>query len=144
MKFYWELNKAAYRVLEAVALGLSLNAADKKYLFDLHSGHNNQLRLLHYPPISAESLREQVVARMPAHCDWRYVLLPYLHYCLIRPNVPLSTFTMLFQDSCGGLEFEDPSHPGSFIPAAPVAGALALNVGDMLQRLSNGPLTLPN
>ena len=45
---------------------------------------------------------------------------------------------MLFQDDCGGLEFEDPNHTGSFIPATPVPGALALNIGDMLQRLSNG------
>ena len=45
---------------------------------------------------------------------------------------------MLFQDDCGGLEFEDPNHTRSFIPATPVPGALALNIGDMLQRFSNG------
>ena len=45
---------------------------------------------------------------------------------------------MLFQDDCGGLEFEDPNHKGSFVPAMPIPGALALNIGDMLQRLSNG------
>lgn len=45
---------------------------------------------------------------------------------------------MLFQDDCGGLEFEDPNHTGSFVPATPIPGALALNIGDMLQRLSNG------
>ena len=50
---------------------------------------------------------------------------------------------MLFQDDCGGLEFEDPNHPGSFIPAAPIPGALALNIGDMLQRFSNGTFLLP-
>lgn len=49
-----------------------------------------------------------------------------------------STLTLLFQDECGGLEFEDPNHAGSFLPAIPVPGALTLNVGDMLQRLSNG------
>ena len=71
--FYWELNKAARRILEALSLALSLTEAEKDHLFDLHSGHNNQLRLLHYPPISTEKLRRNVVARMPAHCDWRYV-----------------------------------------------------------------------
>lgn len=45
---------------------------------------------------------------------------------------------MLFQDDCGGLEFEDPNHTGSFVSATPIPGALALNIGDMLQRLSNG------
>ena len=49
-----------------------------------------------------------------------------------------STFTLLFQDECGGLEFEDPNCAGSFLPAIPIPGALTLNVGDMLQRFSNG------
>ena len=70
--FYWQLEKAARRILEAVSLALKLTPAEKDYLFDLHSGHNNQLRLLHYPPISTEKLRKHVVARMPAHRDWRY------------------------------------------------------------------------
>ncbi|CAD6585151.1 MAG: hypothetical protein ASARMPRED_002026 [Alectoria sarmentosa] len=118
MTFYWKLDKAAHRILEAVSLALGLTEAEKGYLFELHSGHNNQLRLLHYPPIPTEKLRKQVVARMPAHCDW-------------------SSFTMLFQDDCGGLEFEDPNNTGSFVPAAPTTGALALNIGDMLQRFSN-------
>lgn len=70
--FYWQLEKVARRILEAVSLALSLTSAEKDYLFDIHSGHNNQLRLLHYPPISTEKLRQNVVARMPAHRDWRY------------------------------------------------------------------------
>lgn len=45
---------------------------------------------------------------------------------------------MLFQDDCGGLEFEDPNDTGLFVPATPITGALALNIGDMLQRFSNG------
>ena len=56
-KFYWHLEKCARRILEAISLALNLTPADKDYLFDLHSGHNNQLRLLHYPPISTEKLR---------------------------------------------------------------------------------------
>ena len=71
-KFYWKLDKAARNILEAVSLALSLSEAEKSHLFKLHSGHNNQHRLLHYPPISTETLRKQVIARMAAHCDWRY------------------------------------------------------------------------
>ena len=85
----------------------------------LHSGHNNQLRLLHYPPIEAEKLAQKVVGRMPAHQDW-------------------SSFTMLFQDTCGGLELQDPRRPGTFVPAKPIPGVAILNVGDMLQRFTNG------
>ena len=45
---------------------------------------------------------------------------------------------MLFQDDCGGLEFEDPNCQGTFLPATPNGGALTLSVGDMLQSFSNG------
>lgn len=48
-----------------------------------------------------------------------------------------STFTLLFQDSAGGLEFEDRSNKNEFLPAAPDGDKLYLNVGDMLMRLSN-------
>ena len=143
--FYWQLEKAARRILEAVSLALSLTPAEKDYLFDLHSGHNNQLRMLHYPPISTEKLRKNVVARMPAHRDWWYEDRTS-HPLAFLFSTPLtlkpSTFTLLFQDECGGLEFEDPNHVGSFLPALPVPGALTLNVGDMLQRLSNGAFFL--
>ncbi len=47
--------------------------------------------------------------------------------------------TLLFQDDNGGLELKDP-HSGVFISAKPEEGALVLNVGDMLQRFTNGML----
>ena len=117
--FYWELDKAAKIILEAIALGLNLTKDEKKEFLQLHSGHNNQLRLLHYPSIEAEKLRQQVVGRMPPHQDW-------------------SSFTFLFQDDVGGLELLDPHSPNSFIAAQPIPGACILNVGDMLQRFTNG------
>ncbi|MCJ1226261.1 hypothetical protein MMC12_002911 [Toensbergia leucococca] len=117
-KFYWELRKTAQMILEAFAEGLNLTEEEKKQIFRAHSGHNNQLRLLHYPPVPAGDLEKQIVARMPAHTDW-------------------SSFTLLFQDDCGGLELEDPHQEGKFLPAKPVPNALVLNIGDMLQRLSN-------
>ncbi|MCJ1352411.1 MAG: hypothetical protein MMC33_002395 [Icmadophila ericetorum] len=62
-----------------------------------------------------------------------------------------SSITLLFQDRGGGLEFEDPNRPGEFVSAEPTPGALTLNVGDMLERLSSGifrsathRVTLPN
>jgi len=48
-----------------------------------------------------------------------------------------STFTLLFQDSNGGLEFANPVD-GKFLPAVPEEGMLYLNMGDMFARLSNG------
>ena len=118
-KFYWHLEKAAKIIIEAIALGLHLAKDEKAEFIQLHSGHNNQLRLLHYPSIEVEKLRQQVMGRMPPHQDW-------------------SSFTFVFQDDVGGLELEDPRDRGSFIPAKPIPGACILNVGDMLQRFTNG------
>ncbi|KAK5119842.1 hypothetical protein LTR85_007168 [Meristemomyces frigidus] len=118
-KFYWECNKVAQSLLRAMALGIGLD--DPEYLIKYHTGHNNQLRLLHYPPVAAADLESKRVARMPAHSDW-------------------GSITMLFQDDCGGLEVEDPTTPGKFVPATPMPGACVMNVGDLLMRWSNDSL----
>ncbi|KAI9680044.1 MAG: hypothetical protein M1817_005060 [Caeruleum heppii] len=112
--FYWEFNKTARLVLEAVAEGLSLTEDDTKTLLRVHTGLNNQLRLLHYPPVSAEAVENQTTN--------------------ISPD---SSFTMLLQDDCGGLQVEKPDEEGSFIPVHPIPGAIVLNIGDLLQRWSN-------
>ncbi len=114
--FYWECYGVAMEILKAVAVGLGV---EEDEFVKYHSGLNCQLRLLHYPPLLAKDVEQGRVARMPAHSDW-------------------STITMLFQDDCGGLEVEDPSAPGTFVAATPVAGACVVNVGDLLMRWSNG------
>ncbi|KAF2087332.1 Clavaminate synthase-like protein [Saccharata proteae CBS 121410] len=114
--FYWACNSTSRLILRALALGLGL--ADENYLLNFHSGHNNQLRLLHYPPTEKAKLETNTVARMPAHSDW-------------------GSITMLFQDECGGLEVEDPHEQGKFLKATPVKNALIMNVGDLLMRWSN-------
>ena len=106
-------------VLDALCTALELSNEDRKQLFKIHSGQNNQLRLLHYPSIEADKLTQKVVGRMPQHQDW-------------------SSFTFVFQDSEGGLEFQDPRDPDVFIPAKPVGATCILNVGDMLKIYSNG------
>lgn len=118
-QFYWECSKVGGNILRAIALGLDL---EEDHLVKFHSGHNNQLRLLHYPPIPAERLEAGEMSRMPPHTDW-------------------SSITMLFQDDIGGLEVEDIDRPLRFIPAIPVENAMVLNVGDLLQRWSNGMLS---
>jgi isopenicillin N synthase-like dioxygenase len=115
--FYWECSGVASDILRALAVGIGLD--NENHLVEKHSGHNNQLRLLHYPSVPAEALERQAMARMPAHTDW-------------------SSMTMLFQDDCGGLEVEDLSHRGQFVPAPPIKNAIIMNVGDLLQRWSNG------
>lgn len=100
-----------------MAVGLEL--PDQDYFLNYHNGHNNQLRLLHYPPVPASDLETNKSARMPAHTDW-------------------GSFTMLFQDECGGLQVEDPYQEGRFMEATPMKGALVMNVGDLMMRWSNG------
>ena len=60
-------------ILDALLMGLGLTEAECDYVRGLHSGHNNQLRLAHYPPISSEKLNREVLGRLPAHRDWRCV-----------------------------------------------------------------------
>lgn len=117
-QFYWECFRVGGEILQALAIGLDL---DENHLLLKHSGNNNQLRLLHYPPIPAEALESHRAARCPAHTDW-------------------SSITLLFQDDCGGLEVEDVNRPGSFVPATPIKNAIVMNVGDLLQRWSNDHL----
>ncbi|KAI1488886.1 hypothetical protein F5X96DRAFT_643323 [Biscogniauxia mediterranea] len=115
-QFYWKCFESAKELLRALALGVGLD--DEDFLLAFHNGVNNQLRLLHYPPIDAEELTSNTIARMPAHTDW-------------------GTITMLFQDESGGLQVEDPSNPGQFVEATPMKNALVMNVGDLLMRWSN-------
>jgi isopenicillin N synthase-like dioxygenase len=121
-KFYWECSGVSGEILRAIGTGLGLR--DPDLLLKFHSGHNNQLRLLHYPPIPAVELENKSSARMPAHSDW-------------------GSITLLFQDDCGGLEVEHQKAPGTFIPVQPLKNAIVMNVGDLLMRWSNGSFLAP-
>ena len=120
LDLFWRLNALGETILGALAIGLGLTAEETRYLTkELRSGHNNQLRYLHYPAVPREMVDREMVARMPAHTDW-------------------SMMTLLFQDRIGGLELENLERKGSFVEARPMEGALVLNVGDMLERVTNG------
>lgn len=116
-EFYWRCHSLSQKILHLIALGLEL--PDPDFFLKYHSGQNNQLRLLHYPPIPAREIEEDRAARISAHTDW-------------------GTITLLFQDDCGGLEIEDPNSEGNFVPVTPVEGACVVNVGDLLMRWTNG------
>ncbi|EHL01205.1 putative UPF0676 protein [Glarea lozoyensis 74030] len=114
--FYWTCSQTSQEILKAIGLGMNLQ--DPDFILKFHSGHNNQLRLLHYPPIPAAQLENELSARMPAHSDW-------------------GSITMLFQDDCGGLEVENQHVPGEFIKVTPLKNAIVMNIGDLLMRWSN-------
>ncbi|KAF2704180.1 putative leucoanthocyanidin dioxygenase [Pleomassaria siparia CBS 279.74] len=117
-KFYWELNKTAMFILDALIFSMEFTENEVESIKALHSGHDNQLRLLHYPSIESSRLKDQYASRLGAHTDW-------------------SAFTLLFQDTHGGLQFLDRAS-GEFIDAVPTEGVLYMNIGDMFQRISNG------
>lgn len=123
LKFYWECNRVSQEVLRALAVGIGLE--DPEHLTKLHSGHGNQLRLAHYPSIPADSLEKDEADRLGAHTDF-------------------STFTLVFQDDCGGLQVQNPfkAQDEAFVDATPIKGACVMNIGDPLMRWSNGELVL--
>lgn len=77
-----------------------------------------QLRLLHYPAIRRSEVEAPGHSRIGAHTDF-------------------GLCTLLFQDDIGGLEI-DPFHTGKFTTAPPVPGTCLINIGDLMQRFTNG------
>jgi isopenicillin N synthase-like dioxygenase len=99
------------------ALSIALNIPEPG-LSPTHSESLFQLRLLHYPSIDAEQLRNNERSRINAHSDF-------------------GTLTLLFQDKVGGLEVQDPVEPGTFRAAEPIEDTVLVNIGDLMARWSN-------
>lgn len=108
---YATMEKTGLRILSAIALHLGL----PEHFFDptVENG-NSVMRLLHYPPVPVEA---EGRIRAAAHED-------------------INTITLLLGAEEAGLELL--SKDGRWLPVSPPEGALAVNIGDMLQRLTNG------
>jgi isopenicillin N synthase-like dioxygenase len=109
---YHEAMKALSRkLLGGIALSLDLDEG----FFDakLHNPICIQ-RLLHYPPQTGP-IDESVIG-IGAHTDY-------------------GNLTVLAQDDVGGLQVMNRS--GDWIEARPIPGALVINIGDLVQRLTN-------
>jgi isopenicillin N synthase-like dioxygenase len=117
MESYFLLcRRLIHDITRALALALELESEDQ--LSKTHERSLFQLRLLHYPPVPASFLAQGSKSRISAHSDF-------------------GTLTLLFQDSVGGLEVEDPHSPGTFRAVPPVPGAVLVNIGDLMERWSN-------
>jgi len=110
--FYEALDTLGKRLLRAVAryLDLPLEFFDEPVQLG-----NSVLRLLHYPPVPADSPH----VRAGAHED-------------------INVITLLLGAEEAGLEILD--RDGRWLAVNPPPGAVVCNIGDMLQRLTNAVL----
>jgi len=110
---YGEFEACGRRILSAIALHLGLS---EDFFDPTVKDGNSVMRLLHYPPVSQEA---EGRIRAAAHED-------------------INTITLLLGAEEAGLQLL--AKDGRWLPVSPPEGALAVNIGDMLQRLTNGRL----
>jgi isopenicillin N synthase-like dioxygenase len=107
---YDALDRLGSRVLRALALHIDL---PETYFDDKTNYGNSILRPIHYPPITAPDVPN---VRAGAHED-------------------INLITLLVGASAEGLEVR--SHAGEWVPFTAEADTIVVNIGDMLQRLTN-------
>jgi len=112
---YDALDRLGSRVLRALALHIDL---PENYFDDKTNFGNSILRPIHYPPINtpADSTGSLPNVRAGAHED-------------------INLITLLVGASAEGLEVK--SHAGDWVPFTAEADTIVVNIGDMLQRLTN-------
>ncbi len=112
LELFAAFDATGLRLLEAIARYLGL-APD--YFEDTVADGNSVLRLLHYPPTDGAGPN----VRAGAHED-------------------INTITLLLGAEEAGLQLLD--RDGDWVAVTPKEGELAVNIGDMLQRLTNGKM----
>ena len=112
-ELYQSLEHVGRQMLKAIALHLGL---DEAYFEQFVPGGNSILRLIHYPPITSEP---DSSVRAGQHED-------------------INLITLLVGASADGLEVMDKEGAWTAVKALPEH--LVVNVGDMLQRLTNHEL----
>ncbi len=112
-QLYADFDGVGARILSYIALYLGLDAG---WFDDKINVGNSILRLLHYPPIAGDN---DGCIRAGAHED-------------------INLITLLLGAEEAGLQILRPD--GSWMDVSPPEGGIAVNVGDMLQRLCNHAL----
>ncbi|KGK59508.1 flavonol synthase [Xanthomonas cannabis pv. phaseoli] len=109
-QLYQQLDQLGSRVLSALALHIGL---PQDYFVDKTNNGNSILRPIHYPPITSDDIPN---VRAGAHGDINFI-------------------TLLVGASAAGLEVR--SNDGEWVPFTADADTIVVNIGDMLQRLTN-------
>lgn len=102
----------ARKLVSAIALSLDLPA---DHFGSIHSKPITIQRFLHYPPQQGEVSQEEI--GIGAHTHYGFL-------------------TILNQDTVGGLQVRNLE--GEWISAPPVEGTFIINIGDIVQTLTNG------
>ena len=110
VELYQAFEKAGASLLEAIAIHLDL---DKDYFSNHIDKGNSILRAIHYPPIRQEP---KSAIRAEQHED-------------------INLITLLVGASAGGLQLLNMED--EWMPITPEEDEIVINVGDMLQRLTN-------
>lgn len=110
---YRNFEKSGRALLKAIALYLGL---DENYFEPFIANGNSILRAIHYPPITSEP---KSAIRAEQHED-------------------INLITLLVGASAEGLQILN--HHGEWVAVTALPGQIVVNVGDMLQRLTNNRL----
>ncbi len=113
LNLYRQFDQVGAAILSRIALHLGLSP---DWFEPAIADGNSVLRLLHYPPIAEAA---QGAIRAGAHED-------------------INLITLLLGEEEAGLELLGPD--GEWLAVSPPEGALVVNIGDMLQRLTNHEL----
>ena len=113
---YRALEKTGTRLLRAIAIHLNL---PENYFDEKIANGNSILRPIHYYPIENPDSVPADAVRAAEHGD-------------------INLITLLMGASADGLQVL--RHDGSWIPITALPNQLVVNVGDMLERLTNGVL----
>lgn len=113
---YQTLEKTGVQILKAIAIGLGL---EENYFNTKVSKGNSILRAIHYFPIEDTSEIKEGAVRAAAHGD-------------------INLITLLMGASAEGLEVQ--RRDGKWIAITALPEQIIVNVGDMLERLTNNKL----
>ncbi|NSY40554.1 isopenicillin N synthase family oxygenase [Leisingera sp. ANG59] len=109
--YHQEMKGLAQRLMRAIAVSLELEA---DFFAPRMQNPITIQRLLHYPP--QEGRIDESVMGIGAHTDY-------------------GSLTILAQDDVGGLQVMN--RDGQWVEGPPIAGTFVINIGDLIQRLTN-------
>ncbi|MEX0303339.1 MAG: isopenicillin N synthase family dioxygenase [Leisingera sp.] len=109
--YHEEMKGLAQRLMRAIAVSLDLEA---DFFAPRMQNPITIQRLLHYPP--QEGQIDESVMGIGAHTDY-------------------GSLTILAQDDVGGLQVMN--RDGAWVEGPPIAGTYVINIGDLIQRLTN-------